>query len=474
MNVASANHVAIKSILLAFSITVLCSYCFVSASENNISLRYCVDPDWMPYEGLKNGKHSGLSSNYLELISKYSDIEFQLIQSSSWRESLQMLKTGLCEATPFLNFSNERSLFLKFSNVYFESPNVLVSTKEQPFLQGFEHVGERSLAIPVGYRLAEFIKVNYPSIRILPVENERLGLEWVSNGKADLFVGSMLSVNSRILDNEIRNLKIAGWAGPEDKLRLGVIHSRADIIPLVNNAISRMTEKEHAQIYSNWNNIKIVDYTDHSILWKASVFVLVASVLFYLRHRAVKKFNHQLQVKNVELQRLKISLETTNQKLKFLSTHDPLTKLYNRNYFNSHVFGDLRADESQSVCLIVADIDHFKLINDSYGHSLGDEILKGFSEILSQTVREYDIVARWGGEEFVILCHQSRSIDAQALCERIAEHMSQHQFPKVSSVTASFGIAQLRADESIMQCFDRADKALYLAKENGRDQIRCA
>ena len=474
MNTASANFLAIKNVALTICVIVLGLNSPIQASEKKISLRYCVDPDWMPYEGLKNGKHVGLSSNYLTYISEYSGIEFQLIQSSSWRESLQMLKTGLCEATPFLNYSIERSLFLKFSEIYFESPNVLVSTKEQPFLQGFEHVGGRSLAIPIGYRLAEFVKTNYPSIKILPVENERIGLEWVSKGKADLFVGSMLSVNTRISDYEIKNLKIAGWAGPEDKLRLGVIHSRAEIIPLVNQAINKMTDKEHAQIYANWNNIKIVDYTDYSTVWKASIIVLIASLVFYLRHRSVKKFNHQLQIKNVELQRLKISLETTNQKLKFLSTHDPLTKLYNRNYFNSHVFGDLRADESQSVCLIVADIDHFKLINDSYGHSLGDQILKEFSDILSQTVRDYDIVARWGGEEFVILCHQSRSIDAESLCQRIAEHVGQHQFPRVGNVTASFGVAQLRTDESIMQCFDRADKALYLAKENGRDQIRCA
>jgi ABC-type amino acid transport substrate-binding protein len=136
-----------------------------------------------------------------------------LVPTSSWRQSLELLKQGACELTPLLNQTPKRNEYLYFSDIFFKSPNVLVSLKSQPFLQGGENIGDRLLAIPKDYRLVEYIQRLYPSINTILTNSERQGLEKVANGEADVFAGSMFSVNAYIQQQGLISLKIAGWGG---------------------------------------------------------------------------------------------------------------------------------------------------------------------------------------------------------------------------------------------------------------------
>lgn len=117
------------------------------------------------------------------------------------------------------------------------------------------------------------------------------------------------------------------------------------------------------------------------------------------------------------------------------------------------------------------DIDYFKDINDTLGHNVGDRILEQVSQVLQHCVRESDVVARWGGEEFVILCQQSSLPLVESLCVRIAERIKRYQFTDNVQLTCSFGVAKLADNEPMMLCFERADRALYRAKAQGRNQM---
>ncbi|WP_351123631.1 transporter substrate-binding domain-containing protein [Shewanella sp. T24-MNA-CIBAN-0130] len=141
------------------------SQSFTNSKNRNI-IRYCVDPDWLPYEAIIDGRHTGISSDYLALLTDYTDFTFVLVPTSSWRQSLELLKKGACELTPILNQTPKRDAYLSFSDIFFKSPNVLVSLKSQPFLQGFENIGDRLLAIPKDYRLVEYIQRFYPTINV--------------------------------------------------------------------------------------------------------------------------------------------------------------------------------------------------------------------------------------------------------------------------------------------------------------------
>jgi diguanylate cyclase (GGDEF)-like protein len=178
----------------------------------------------------------------------------------------------------------------------------------------------------------------------------------------------------------------------------------------------------------------------------------------------------------VDLQK---ELVATNKRLELLSITDGLTKLYNHRYLQDEL---LRAfEESQRyqrpLSLAIIDLDFFKKVNDTYGHAVGDEVLKGVSKLFAESVRSSDLVARYGGEEFAVMMPETQLEDAVTFAEKIRSLIEQAPMPTQSGplpVTVSIGVASVphtrirHAKELVVQ----ADKALYRAKRNGRNQVQ--
>jgi len=155
---------------------------------------------------------------------------------------------------------------------------------------------------------------------------------------------------------------------------------------------------------------------------------------------------------------------------------DGLTGLLNRRsgelelekaYLASH-------DGKTPLCVLMADIDHFKAVNDTWGHPAGDAVLKSVSSLLRANVRATDKVARWGGEEFLIVLPYCELSAAQKLAERIRSSVESAPQPDAGRITLSIGVAQAQDDETLFGLFNRVDKALYRAKKAGRNQVSCA
>lgn len=158
-----------------------------------------------------------------------------------------------------------------------------------------------------------------------------------------------------------------------------------------------------------------------------------------------------------------------------LSNTDFLTKLYNRKKFTEMLHLEiLKYNPEQSVfSVIIFDIDHFKCINDELGHNVGDEYLKELSKLVSANVRDTDIFARWGGEEFVLLLPNTQEGDALTIAEKLRKKVEAHQFSSSKHVTISLGVAACIAQEQKTDdIIARADKALYAAKSDGRNTSR--
>lgn len=174
----------------------------------------------------------------------------------------------------------------------------------------------------------------------------------------------------------------------------------------------------------------------------------------------------------------KLGMEHLNEELKTASRVDGLTGLFNRRYWQE------RFDEMYKLCVrrdkpstaLMLDIDHFKRINDTYGHQAGDKVIKMLAALIKRCVRETDLAGRYGGEEFSIILNDSTVDDAKAVAERI-RHLAQrlvveHEGESIS-FTVSLGLAQFSPDfKGAMAWLECADQALYEAKENGRNQYR--
>jgi diguanylate cyclase (GGDEF)-like protein len=162
-----------------------------------------------------------------------------------------------------------------------------------------------------------------------------------------------------------------------------------------------------------------------------------------------------------------------NVRLERLAVTDQLTGLYNRLRLDR----TLEEEHSRNMrygadfCVLLMDIDEFKSVNDNFGHQTGDEVLVGIAHILQEGTREVDVVGRWGGEEFLIICRETRLDGALVLAEKLRCLIHSHVFERVGTRSASLGVAMFQTGELLTETIARADAALYLAKQGGRNQV---
>lgn len=177
----------------------------------------------------------------------------------------------------------------------------------------------------------------------------------------------------------------------------------------------------------------------------------------------------------LEIRYMKRQMEEENRTLGEIAKYDPLTHLLNRRSMNTYLKSALEqaAEGQQPFCLVLADIDNFKLVNDTYGHDCGDEILILVAGMVSANVREEDYVCRWGGEEILILLKTDLETSVQIadrICKNIAGTASNYKGTEVK-VTLTLGVSQYAEGETIRSMIDKADQNLYYGKKNGKNQV---
>ena len=231
-----------------------------------------------------------------------------------------------------------------------------------------------------------------------------------------------------------------------------------------------------------------------TLFWSVSLAALLLAFLVWSRYkqrqqtiilrREVRQQTLTLQEKNQELERAYKTLEE-------VSLRDPLTGLYNRHYLESQLPGEIRRSQfsakqnthankaKQDLLCLLIDIDHFKRINDDYGHIAGDKVLSAFASVLKEVFRQTDLIIRWGGEEFLVVCRQSNREELPELAERCREMVARTPFDigmeESINITCSIGFSLLPPDEeddfdaAWKRTFAVVDYALYATKLSGRN-----
>ena len=175
----------------------------------------------------------------------------------------------------------------------------------------------------------------------------------------------------------------------------------------------------------------------------------------------------------VERKKLEFTLKQTRDLFERQARIDYLTAIYNRLMFSELMEAEMQRARrySSDLSLIMFDLDHFKKINDTYSHTMGDHVLKEVAQLVSDSIRAHDIFARWGGEEFMVLIPKTDQNQATILAEKLRCLLEAHDFSDGLHITASFGITQFKAADHADSFTARSDEAMYLAKKNGRNRI---
>ena len=174
-----------------------------------------------------------------------------------------------------------------------------------------------------------------------------------------------------------------------------------------------------------------------------------------------------------EHKRAEEQLKKVNEELENSAYTDHLTGLWNRRGLIKHVYEqiELMRVQKNSLSFLLLDIDHFKRVNDKYGHQVGDMVLVDFADLLRANSRTTDSITRWGGEEFLILTTTNIGNTAYTYAERLRKLVSIHAFPVIGEMTVSIGVAELREGEDFDSWIKRVDDALYAAKDRDRNNV---
>ncbi len=189
--------------------------------------------------------------------------------------------------------------------------------------------------------------------------------------------------------------------------------------------------------------------------------------------------NRYLKEAYEKIRRLNKELERANKELERIATYDMLSGLLNRRSLDHRIMIEVERSIRLNIPLsgIMLDIDHFKKINDNYGHQCGDKVIEKIGSLLTSQLRKYDYAGRYGGEEFFIVLPNSTKEQAMSIAERFRNELNKIEInceDTTVRITVSMGVAQFKPGESRTQWIKRADNAMYSAKQSGRDGIVCA
>ena len=251
----------------------------------------------------------------------------------------------------------------------------------------------------------------------------------------------------------------------EEALRQGLergIRERRDLAPL-----RAELEHRHRDGSTIWTEI-----TMNPLRAPAGELVGFVGVTRDIRSR--KRRERLLQEARDAAEQANEALLSANATLKDRVTTDMLTGVSNRSHFEDMILSEMRTSRAQgeALSLLIIDVDNFKMVNDSHGHSRGDQILVEVARLLARSQRQLDHLARWGGDEFIMMLPSTSGGDALQVAHRLCHDVAVHHFSCAEKVSLSIGVAELRHLEDRTQWFDRADAALYEAKHSGRNTAR--
>ena len=425
---------------------------YLTATEQ---LTYCTLPDWLPFEGLQKGEHVGISSDLIQLYAQRLDIRFIHIPTPTWSEFRRAVTSQECDMVPLLPKSDEFKKYMNFGRPYFNSSVVVATRSDQPFVADFHQLENVEIAVTESFPIKDLLSNKYRNLRFREIESLEQGMSLVKSGVVFGIIDALPVVSQKI-QADSPGLKINGKLEENLAFSMASPKKQPNLLAIYEKLVDTIDLKTRQKITNDWMSVRYEQKMDLTLLWQVMFGALLVIAALVYRQSMLKKLN---------------------QELERLSTRDDLTGLLNRRSINnilSEQFALQQRYASKPVSIILLDIDHFKSINDVYGHIEGDNVLKAVSTCLKTSVRQTDLVGRWGGEEFLIICPATSEKGAARLAEDLRKQIEALEPAPVETVTASFGVTEIVNGGETRHAVSLADTALYASKENGRNCVTMA
>lgn len=413
----------------------------------NTKINVITSNTWAPINMYNDSEElSGIAIDFWNLIKSRAEINSTITTSKDWNDVLTKIKNKDADITLGTSFDKNKLAYAKFSTPYISFPIAFATLFDKRFIPDASFLQGQKVAVGENYSSHIILKNEYPTIDFITVKNTHDALKLLSAGEVDAVIDILPVVAHLISKNGYSNLKISGTSKNNIEISFMVRNDYPELIQIINRHISLLTPDDKNKIIREWLTVKFDKrIIDKHMMINIIIIIIALFIFYFFRQRSANIHNEQLE---------------------FISNTDALTGLKNRRKIDKI----LNKIKNKKFSLILMDIDHFKLINDDFGHLIGDEVLKDIAHLLKYNVNQNDIIGRWGGEEFLIICKNTSISEAEKLSYRIKDLIENHDF-KVKKITASFGISEANNNLVLKDILSNADRALYKAKENGRNQV---
>ncbi len=415
----------------------------------NTKINVATSVTWSPMNMYNNETKEleGITIDFWNLIKSKLSFNSKITIAEDWNTVLNRIKNKEADITLGTSYDKEKLSYASFSIPYISFPIAFATLYDKRFIPNSSFLENLKVGVGENYSSHIILKKKYPKINFITVKNTKEALKLLSAGEVDVVVDILPVIAHLISINGYYNLKIAGTSKENIDLSFMVRKDYPELIQIINKQISLLNDDEKNKIINELLTVKFdKKFIDKDIIINLSIILIALSILYYFRRKS--KIIH-------------------NKELEYLSITDSLTGLNNRRKLDLVLNEEIK---NKKFSIIILDIDKFKLINDEFGHLEGDDVLKKISNILKNNVNKNDVIGRWGGEEFLIICKNTTSIQAEVLALRLKNLIENNDF-KIKKITASFGISEAKRDLNLKDILANADKALYKAKQNGRNQI---
>lgn len=266
---------------------------------NKKSLNLCIDPSWMPYEKIEDGKHIGMTADYIKLLEEYIKTEIKLVKTDSWSESLEFGKQRKCDIFSLIMPTASRLEYLDFTKPYFDIPLVLTTQIQELFIEDINFLNGKKIGIVKDYAYAEIIKKKYPKINLFYEDNIVNGLKNLEDGKYFGFIGTLYTMDYQIQRDFAGKLKIAGKF--DEKWQLGIA-SRNDeplLKSIFNKAILSIPKDRKQTILNKWLSIKYEKSYFDSLIGVLTVSILVILIILLINKKLSMEIKRRKEAENL-------------------------------------------------------------------------------------------------------------------------------------------------------------------------------
>jgi signal transduction histidine kinase/ABC-type nitrate/sulfonate/bicarbonate transport system substrate-binding protein len=277
--------------------------------KNKKTITMCVDPNWLPYESIKNGQYKGIGADIIKILEKKLDVSVNLVQTHSWKESIIYAKDRKCDILPMAMQTPSRKKYLKFTKPYLKFPMVLMTTTEKMFFDNAKDLAGKKIAIVKNYAIGEILKKKYRKIKFIDVDCIDEAFDLVKNKSVFGYIDSLATIRYIIgKKNAYESVKISGKLDESVKLAIGVRNDDDILFNTLFKGINSINKLEVDNVINNHVNIVNDKKVNYRLIWKLIIgFILILSLMVwaYRKLELSKEKLEQIVVKEVENSRQK-------------------------------------------------------------------------------------------------------------------------------------------------------------------------